>query len=67
MRVVDIKKGDIITYKHGKVNYVNKPINYHLYFDSDFRNSEVPWVEIVKIQRYVKCLWFYRLKTLYRR
>ena len=67
MRVRDIQKGDIITYKHGKVNYVNKPINYHLYFDSNFRNCEIPDLEIVKIQRYVKTLWFYKLKTIWRR
>lgn len=68
MKVKDIKKGDIVTYRSGRVNNVNNPGNYHYYFNENFENREFSSnMDIMKIQRYVKCLWFYRLKTIYRR
>ena len=66
MKVKDIKKGDIVTYTHGIKNYVNKPEKYHKYFNKNFNNKTLDF-DIEKIQRYVKCLWFYRLKTIYKR
>ena len=63
-----IKKGDIITYWSGKVNYVNKPDKYHQYFNNDFKNQGLGInFTIMKIQRYVKFLGFYKLKTIYER
>ena len=68
MKVSDIKKGDIITYNSGRVNYVNHPYNYSLYFDDDFVNIEMrKRYKIVKIQRYKKILGIYILKTIYKR
>ena len=68
MKVKDIKKGDIVTYRSGRVNNVNKPGKYHHYFNEQFKNKEFgSGMDIMQIQRYVKCLWFYRLKTIYRR
>ena len=68
MTIKDIKKGDIVTYRSGRVNNVNKPGKYHHYFNENFENIGLGYdYTIVKIQRYVKCLWFYRLKTIYRR
>lgn len=67
MQLKDIKKGDIVTYKNGNINYVNKPTQYYEYFYKDFNNKEYRTLDIVKIQRYVKFLWFYRLKTIYKR
>ena len=68
MKVKDIKKGDIITYRSGRVNNVNNPDNYHYYFKYNFKNREfVSNFDIMKIQRYVKFLGFYRLKTIYKR
>ena len=68
MTIKDIKKGDIITYRSGRINNVNKPEKYHYYFNENFENRGLGYdYTIVKIQRYVKCLWFYRLKTIYRR
>ena len=68
MRVRDIRKGDIITYRSGRVNHVNKPGNYQKYYNVYFKNSELGTnYDIVRIQRYVKFLWFYKLKTIYKR
>lgn len=66
MNLRNLKKGDKVTYKDGRVNYVNKPWNYLLYFDKKLRNEKLD-DEIVKIERYVRFLCFYRLKTIYKR
>lgn len=34
--IKEIKKGDIVTYTTGKVNYVNKTEKYIKYFDDNF-------------------------------
>lgn len=67
MKLKDIRKGDIVTYKNGNTNYINKPTQYYEYFNKDFNNKDYRTLDIVKIQRYVKCLWFYKLKTVYER
>ncbi len=67
MKVKDITKGDIIYYRNGRVNIVNKASQYHKYFTNDFKNVAWNGYDIVKIQRYVKILWFYKLKTIYKR
>lgn len=59
-----IQKGDIITYDSGRVNFVNKPFKYQMYFDKNMYNSTLD-LRIVKIQRYVKILGFYKLKIIY--
>lgn len=59
-----IKKGDIVTYDSGKRNFVNKPFKYQMYFDTNMYNSNLN-LRIIKIQRYIKVLWFYKLKTIY--
>lgn len=66
MNLRKLKKGDKVTYKDGRVNYVNKPWKYLLYFDKKLRNEKLD-DEIVKIERYVRFLCFYRLKTIYKR
>lgn len=68
MRVEDIRKGDIVTYRGGRINYVNKPNHYRAYYTKNFQNKELGcYFDIMKIQRYVKFLCFYRLKTIYKR
>lgn len=68
MRVEDIRKGDIVTYRNGRVNNVNKAYNYHYWYNEDFKNPLLYWgFDIIKIERYVKFLCFYRLKTIYKR
>ena len=68
MKVYDIKTGDIITYRSGRKNNVNNPYRYFKYFNDNFENKTKGIdFDIMKIQRYVKILWFYKLKTLYRR
>lgn len=68
MKIVDIRKGDIVTYKSGRINYVNKPSQYHYWFNEDFKNPRLNrGFDIMKIQRYEKFLCFYRLKTIYER
>lgn len=59
-----IKKGDIVIYDSGKRNFVNKPFKYQMYFDTNMYNSNLN-LRIIKIQRYIKVLWFYKLKTIY--
>lgn len=61
----EIRRGDIIISRDGRTNYVNDRYNYIKYFDYDLKNNENPSLDIVRIQRYVKVLWFYKLKTIY--
>ena len=63
----DIKKGDIVTYLNGDTNYVNQPYKYQIHFNKDFKNKGRSDLTIMKIQRYVRCGFFYRLKTIYKR
>ena len=68
MTIKDLKKGDTVTYRSGRVNIVNKPGQYHYWFNKDFKNREFGCgFDIMRIDRYVKYLWFYRLKTIYER
>ncbi len=68
MKVNDIRRGDIITYRSGRVNYVNNPDNYYKYFNKNFENKTIPSdFDIVRIQRYVKILCLYKIKTIYLR
>lgn len=68
MKITDIRKGDIITYRSGRTNNVNNPYNYYRYFNEDFKNPTFgKRFDIIKIQRYVKILWFYQLKTIYKK
>lgn len=68
MKIKDIRFGDIITYRSGRINHVNNPYNYHYYFNDNFENKKFSSdFDIMRIQRYVKVLWFYKLKTIYRR
>ena len=64
-----IEKGDIITYRCGRTNYVNKPDNYMFWFNDKLENigDFGAKMDIMKVQRYVKFLCFYRLKTIYER
>lgn len=68
MKAKDIRFGDVITYRSGRVNNVNNPDKYHFYFNDRLENitKSSNW-DIMMIQRYVKVLWFYKLKTIYRR
>ena len=68
MRVKDIQFGDIVTYRSGRINHVNNPHGYHNHFNEDFLNPELgERFDIITIQRYVKVLGFYKLKTIYKR
>lgn len=68
MKVIDIKNGDIITYRSGRINRVNKEFKYHKYYNENFENIHLPSdFDIMRIQRYVKILWFHKLKTICRR
>ncbi len=68
MKVKEIKFGDIVTYRSGKINNVNNLFRYIQYYNDNFENIlKGSDFDIMKIQRYVKILGFYRLKTIYRR
>ena len=65
--VDELKRGDIVVYRNGRINYVNRPIKYANWFKEDFKSLESPLLDIVEVKRYVKILWFYKLKTIYKR
>lgn len=67
MIINDLIKGDIVTYKNGQVNRVNKPIRYQRNYNEDMTNIHDSQLDIVKVQRFIKFLGLYRLKTIYRR
>ena len=67
VRIKDIKKGDLITYRNGKTNNVNNPYNYMIYFNDNFKSNKNANFDIMKIQRYTKLIYFYKLKTIYKR
>lgn len=49
-------------------NNVNKPYKYHQFYNNDFKNiSLYSGFDIMKIQRYIKVLGLYVLKTVYKR
>lgn len=42
--------------------------NYRNWYRKDFNQLESKrWIDIITIKRYVKVLWFYKLKTIYKR
>lgn len=62
----EIRKGDIVYYRNGRINHVNQPDNYKNYYNRNFENIGLySGFDIMKIQRYKKILWFYVLKTIY--
>lgn len=66
MKPKDIKKGDIVVYRSGRVNHVNKPKQYARYYDDNFENWGLGReYGIIMILRYEKFLCFYKLKTIY--
>lgn len=68
LKTKDIKFGDIVTYKSGRINNVNDPRNYNKYYNESFENiRKGEEFDIVKIQRFKKILMLYILKTIYRR
>ena len=67
MTPADIKRGDIVTYQNGRTNHVNKIREYKRHYNENLTNKTDPKLNIVKIERYVKCLFFYRKKTVYER
>lgn len=68
MRIENLRVGDIVTYRTGGINYVNKPNEYRQWYKKNLKHKKFgKWADIMKIQRYVKFLCFYRLKTIYER
>lgn len=68
MKIKDIKFGDIVTYRSGRINNVNNPSKYYQYFNNNFENTTKGMdFDIMRIQRYVKVFGFYKLKTIYSR
>ena len=69
MKVSDLKAGDILVYRNGVVHYVNenKMFRYLKYFNNDLTNKENHNYDIMLVQRYKRCLCFYRKKTIYAR
>lgn len=66
IKIDEIKKGDIVFYRNGRINYVNKPEHYEMYFNNEFENTGLySGFDIIKIQRYKKVLFFYIKKTIY--
>ena len=64
---INLKKGDILTYRYGEVHLVNHPTHYRNFYNYELEHKKDPALDIIKIQRYIKFLWFYRLKTIYKK
>ncbi len=63
-----LQKGDLVTYRNGQTNYVNREDRYATYYDDELNNYGLGRTySIVKVQRYVKFLCFYKLKTIWER
>lgn len=49
----ELQKGDLIIYRNGRVNYVNKPFKYQLWYDENFCHREFGIeFDIIEIKRY---------------
>ena len=42
MKIKDIKFGDIVTYRSGRINNVNNPSKYYQYFNNNFETFSFP-------------------------
>ena len=63
-----LKKGDLVIYRSGRTNYVNRPYKYQMWYDNNFRHREHDYNDdIVEIKRYVKIIFFYIQKIIYKR
>ena len=66
--ISELQKGDLVIYRYGRTNFVNKPYKYEQWFNDDFKHIEYgKSSDIMEIKRYKKILGFYRLKTIYKR
>lgn len=64
----ELQKGDLVIYRSGRTNYVNKPYKYQLWFDDDFRHIEYGRnADIMEVKRWTKGLLGYKHKTIYKR
>lgn len=67
MTIKNLMKGDIVFYRNGSINRVNKPMRYQQNYNDDMTSLHDPQLDIVKVQRFVGFLGLYRLSTIYRR
>ena len=67
MTIKNLMKGDIVFYRNGNINRVNKPMRYQQNYNDDMTSLHDPQLDIVKVQRFVGFLGLYRLSTIYRR
>jgi len=65
MKVSDIRNGDTLTYRNGRIHSVNHSVNYKNYYDEDFNHLIDHRYDIMKIERYNKVLFFYLKKVIY--
>lgn len=64
----ELQRGDMVIYRNGRINYVNKPYKYQKWYNSDFKHIEYGSSDdIMKVKRYVKGLVGYKQKTIYKR
>jgi len=67
MTIKNLMKGDIVFYRNGNINRVNKPKRYQQNYNDDMTSLHDLQLDIVKVQRFVGFLGLYRLSTIYRR
>ena len=66
--IEEMQRGDLVIYRNGKTNYVNKPHKYQQWYNGDFKHIEFgSGADIMKVKRYVKGLFGYRQKNVYKR
>ena len=57
MKINDIRFGDIVTYRSGRINNVNNPDRYYQYFNKNFENiSKGMAFDITKICKSIMVL-----------
>lgn len=64
----ELKRGDLVIYRSGRINYVNKPFNYKLSYENNFENKTLgKHFDIIAVKRYIKIGFFYVLKTVFKK
>ena len=49
MKVSDIRNGDTLTYRNGRIHSVNHSVNYKNYYDEDFNHLKVLFFYLKKV------------------
>lgn len=65
--IKELRNRDILTYRSKKIHAVNNYKRYASFYNDNLRHKTDSSLDIMKVQRYKKILFFYILKTIYKR